>query len=421
LVLAYELGDISKLPFSDDITADSRVLIHRNIRDIVDSVAPFLIYDTDPYSVVGADGRLYWIIDAYTESSTYPYSRHYPAAGNNINYMRNSVKAVIDAYNGSVQFYVFDAQDPLIATYRAVFPALFHNAAEMPPDLRTHVRYPETLIKTQGEVLGLYHTQDTKVFFQREDLWSIATQVGLDEQNKKQVQPVEPYYVEMHLPEETVGNEFAIILPFTPSNRNNMIGWMAGRCDGDNYGKLVVYNFPKSRSIDGPLQIEARIDQTAEISQDFTLWNQQGSRVVRGHLLVIPIGRSLLYVEPVYLKAESSPMPELVRVVLAIQDRIGYGKSFDEAMAKLFGDAAATPAPAKPNEPQKEGPATVSAPPSPSPAATTANATQLILRAIQEFEDYQKLTSQGKLAEAGQKLEQHKRTLEELRKLSVKP
>jgi uncharacterized membrane protein (UPF0182 family) len=417
MLLAAALEDLTKLPFSDDITADSRVLIHRNIKEIVNSVAPFLIYDKDPYIVVANDGRLYWMMDAFTESATYPYSRHYSVGGNSVNYLRNSVKAVIDAYNGTVKFYVFDAQDPLIATYRATFPVLFQDASQMPADLRAHVRYPESLIRTQGEVFGLYHTQNTKVFFQREDLWSIATQVGLDDQGKKQTQPIDPYFVLMQLPGENIANEFAIILPFTPSNRNNMIGWMAGRCDGENYGKLLVYNFPKSRLIDGPLQIEARIDQNAQLSSQFTLWNQQGSRVLRGHLLVIPIGRSLLYVEPVYLRAESSPMPELRLVVLAIQDRIGYGKSFEEAMTNLFGEAHR---PQAQGEQQKEKPADAAAKPGPSPGATPQDAQQLIIRALQEFEDYQRLTAQGKLAEAGQKLEQHKRTLEELQRLGGK-
>jgi uncharacterized membrane protein (UPF0182 family) len=427
MLLAYALDDLTKLPFSDDITSESRVLIHRNIKEIVNSVAPFLIYDNDPYIVVGNDGRLYWMIDAFTETSSYPYSRHYTVGGNSVNYLRNSVKAVIDAYNGTVKFYVFDAQDPLIATYRATFPVLFQDASQMPADLRAHVRYPESLIKTQGEVFGLYHTLNPKVFFQREDLWSIATQVGLDDQGKKQTQPIDPYFVLMQLPGESIATEFAIILPFTPSNRNNMIGWMAGRCDGDNYGKLLVYNFPKSRLIDGPLQIEARIDQNAQLSSQFTLWNQQGSRVLRGHLLVIPIGRSLLYVEPVYLRAESSPMPELRLVVLAIQDRVGYGKSFDEAMTNLFGEAPKPQAQGQPPEQAKaqgaqqgdqsaQGPAK----PGPSPAATPQDVQALIIRALQEFEDYQRLTAAGKLAEAGQKLEQHKRTLEELKRVGSK-
>jgi uncharacterized protein len=418
LLLAYALGDLSKLPFSDDVTAESRVLIHRRIREIVDSVAPFLVYDNDPYIVVANDGRLYWIIDAFTESATYPYSRHYPAGDKTVNYIRNSVKVVIDAYNGAAKFYVFDSQDPLIQTYRATFPTLFHDASEMTADLRAHVRYPETLIKTQGEVFGLYHTQNTKVFFQREDLWSIATQVGIDEQAKKKTQTIEPYFVLMQLPGEKIANEFAIILPFTPANRNNMIGWMAGRCDGDNYGKLLVYNFPKSRLIDGPLQIEARIDQNAQLSGQFTLWNQQGSHVLRGHLLVIPIGRSLLYVEPIYLKAESSPMPELRLVVLAIQDRIGYGRSFDEAMTNLFGEAP-KPTAQEQAEGQKGKPSETQPKPGPSPVTAPEDVQQLINRAIQEFDDYQRLTSQGKLAEAGQKLEQHKRTLEEIRKVTA--
>jgi len=223
----------------------------------------------------------------------------------------------------------------------------------------------------------------------------------------------------MQLPGDRITNEFVIILPFTPANRNNMIGWMAGRCDGENYGKLLVYNFPKSRLIDGPLQIEARIDQNAQLSAQFSLWNQQGSRVLRGHLLVIPVGRSLLYVEPVYLQAERSPMPELRLVVLATQERLGYGLNFDEAMRSLFGDIAQTPAPAKPED-TKPGPAGAAPSPTPAPRPTpTQNTQQLINRAIQEFEEYQRLTAQGKLGEAGQKLDQCRRTLEELRKASA--
>lgn len=281
----------------------------------------------------------------------------------------------------------------------------------MPADLRSHVRYPETMIRVQGEVYGLYHTQSPKVFFQREDVWSVANQLGRDSENKTQAQPIDPYYVLMQLPGEQTSNEFVLILPFTPANRNNMIGWMAGRSDGENYGKLLVYNFPKSRLIEGPLQIEARIDQNAELSAQFSLWNQQGSRVLRGHLLVIPIGRSLLYVEPVYLQATRSPMPELRLVVLAIQERVGYGKSFDEAMTHLFGDAGKTP-PKTDEAPKADDTASKAAPSPPS----GDNVQQLINKAVQEFEDYQRLTSQGKLAEAGQKLEQHKRTLEELKR-----
>ncbi|MFZ0063949.1 MAG: UPF0182 family protein [Pyrinomonadaceae bacterium] len=418
-LLAWALGDLSKLPFSDAIGSQSRVLIHRNIREIVNGIAPFLIYDNDPYMVVSNDGRLFWMLDAFTESSRFPYSRHHAVGNETVNYIRNSVKVVIDAYNGSVDFYVFDAKDPIISTYRAVFPSLFKDASAMPEDLRAHIRYPETLIRVQAEVYGLYHTQSAKVFFQREDVWSLASQIGIDEQNKKQAQPIDPYYVLMQLPGEEAPAEFVLILPFTPSNRNNIIGWMAGRSDGENYGKLLVYNFPESRLIEGPLQIEARIDQNAQLSAQFSLWNQQGSRVLRGHLLVIPIGRSLLYVEPVYLQAQRSPMPELRLVVLAIQERVAYGQNFEEALANLVGDSANLTAQA-PETPRTEKAADGKPTPTPSPLLS-GNTQQLILRAIQEFEDYQRLTSQGKLAEAGQKLEQHKRTLDELRRSTAKP
>jgi len=424
LLLAWAVSDLAKLPFSDDVSADSRLMIHRNIREIVDGIAPFLIYDRDPYIVTGNDGGLYWMIDAFTESSTYPYSRHHKVETNEINYIRNSVKVVIDAYNGTTRFYVFDPNDPLIAAYRGIFPGLFLEANQMPADLRGHIRYPETLLRVQGEVFSLYHTQNPKVLFQQEDVWSVATQVVLDDQDKKQVQAIEPYYVLMQLPGEQIKTEFALILPFTPANRNNMIGWMAGRCDGDNYGKLLVYDFPKSRLIDGPLQIEARIDQNAQLSAQFSLWNQQGSRVVRGHLLVIPLGRSLLYVEPIYLRAESSPMPELRLVVLATQDRLGYGASFEEALNSLFGEAAKAPVESKGEQPKPQPGASPKPSPSPSPSPPVAgapNVQQLVNRAIQEFQEYQRLTSEGKLAEAGKKLEEHKRTLEELKKATGKP
>ncbi|MEP6818448.1 MAG: UPF0182 family protein [bacterium] len=419
MLLAWALGDLSKLPFSDDVNSESRVLIHRNIRELVNGVAPFLIYDNDPYIVVSNEGRLFWMLDAFTESSTYPYSRHHAVGQNNVNYIRNSVKVVIDAYNGTAHFYVFDNNDPLIATYRATFPSLFEDASRMPADLRAHVRYPETLIRVQGEVYGLYHTQSAKAFFQREDVWNVAQQVGLDDQNRKQVQPLDPYFVLMQLPGEKVNREFVLILPFTPAGRNNLIGWMAGRCDGDEYGKLLIYNFPKSRLIDGPLQIEARIDQNSQLSSQFTLWNQQGSHVLRGHLLVIPIGKSLLYVEPVYLKAESSPMPELRLVVLATQDRLGYGQTFDEAMTSIFGDLGHPSTQQKPETPKDkpaEGAPKPTASPSPEQPSQAATVQQLIDKALQEFDEYQRLTSQGKLAEAGQKLEQHKRTLEDLKR-----
>ena len=411
MLIAWGIGDLSKLPFSNSVTSESRVLINRNIREIVNGVAPFLTYDKDPYLVVSNDGRLFWIMDAFTQSSYFPYSTHYEVAGNRVNYIRNSVKVVIDAYNGTAHFYVFDDKDPIIAAYRRIFPNLFRDGNQMPADLRAHVRYPETLVRAQGEVYSLYHTQNSTVFFQREDVWNIAQQITVNEKGEKLSAPIDPYFVLMQLPGEQQRNEFVMILPFTPSNRNNMIGWMAGRSDGENYGKVVVYHFPESRVIDGPVQIEARIDQNAQLSSQFTLWNQQGSRVVRGHLLVIPIGRSLIFVEPVYLQAQRSPMPELRLVVLATQEKLGYGQTFEEAMNSLFGEAGAKAVTAPEPSP--------GTPTQPTPSATPAqDLQQLVNKAIQEFEDYQRLTSQGKLGEAGQKLEQHKRTLEEIKRLA---
>jgi uncharacterized membrane protein (UPF0182 family) len=359
-------------------------------------------------------------MDAFTESSNYPFSRHYQAGDKTVNYIRNSVKVVIDAYNGSASFYVFDANDPLIQSYRAIFPTLFHDQKEMPADLRAHVRYPETLIKTQAEVFALYHTQDTNSFFQREDLWNVARQTAPSQDKQQQSeQSMEPYFVLMQLPGEKEALEFVEILPFTPSNRNNMIGWIAGRCDGDVYGSLLAYNFPKSRLVDGPAQIDARINQNAQLSGQFTLWNQQGSHVLPGHLLVIPIGRSLLYVEPIYLKAERSPMPELRLVVLATQDRLAYGNNFDEALNNLFGESAAKASETKPETPAPNASGSPQTTASPQPSATP-NVQQLLNRAVQEFDEYQKLTSEGKLGEAGKKLEEHKRTLEELKKAGNK-
>jgi uncharacterized membrane protein (UPF0182 family) len=425
LLLAWALGDLSKLPFSDAITPESRVLMRRNISERINALAPYLVYDDDPYIVVTTDGRLFWMIDAFTESETYPYSRHYTAGNKTVNYMRNSVKVTVDAYNGAVDFYVFDPEDPLINAYRAVFPALFKDANQMPADLRAHVRYPETLIQTQGEVFGLYHTTNPSVFFQREDVWSMARQASPNK-DKQQPEALEPYFVLMQLPGEEMQNEFVEIVPFTPANRNNMIGWMAGRSDGAAYGSLLAYNFPRSRLVDGPLQIEARIDQDPQLSAQFSLWNQQGSRVRRGNLLVIPMGRSLLYVEPIYLQAAQSPMPELRLVVLATQERLVFGANFQEAMTKLFGDAVKPgeqPAPGQQPKPGQAQPVPSESPRpgAPQPQPLPGNTQQLIDRAAADLADYQRLTAEGKYAEAGQKLESLKRNLEELKRATGRP
>jgi uncharacterized protein len=409
IVIAFDRGDLAKVPFSDDVNKESRLLMRRNVRARVSALAPFLTYDSDPYIVVGDDGKLSWIMDAFTTSDSYPYSRHYAFGGNPINYARNSVKVVIDAYDGTTTFYVFDSEDPIIAAYRKIFPNLFKDAAAMPPMLRKHVRYSELLLKLQAEVYGLYHMTDPQMFYNREDLWTPATEVGVNESGEQITEPMEPNFALMKLPGET-GMEFVNILPFTPANRNNLIGWIAGRSDGAHYGTAVVYNFPKTRLIDGPLQVEARIDQNAQLSGQLTLWNQQGSHVRRGNLLVIPIGRALLYAEPIYLQAERSPMPELRLVVLALQDRLAYGPTFDSAMAGLFGGAASSAsAAAAPSEAAQRVPSSGAA------SGLALDRNTLIAEAAKDLADYQRLTAEGKLGEAGQKLEELKHALDELK------
>jgi uncharacterized membrane protein (UPF0182 family) len=408
LLIAFDRGDLTKLPFSDDVNPESRLLMRRNVRDRVAALAPFLTYDLDPYIVVGNDGRLSWVMDAFTTSDTYPYSRHYAVGEALVNYMRNSVKVVIDAYDGTTTFYVLDPQDPIIMAYRQIFPNLFKDAAAMPSALREHMRYPELLLRLQASVYGLYHMTDPQVFYNREDLWTVASEVGMDESGQQRTQPMEPNFVLMKLPGETAV-EFVEILPFTPANRNNLIGWIAGRSDGDKYGTSVVYDFPKTKLVDGPLQIEARIDQNAQLSGQLTLWNQQGSHVRRGTLLVIPCGHALLYAEPIYLQAERSPMPELRLVVLALQDRLAYGPTFEAAMRSLFnGETSSLSGTTAPTEPERAASAPTTA------IKTLADANALITGAAKDLADYQRFTAEGKLGEAGQKLEQLKRKLDEL-------
>ncbi len=410
LLIAFDRGDLGKLPFSDDVTAESRLLMRRNVRARVAELAPFLTFDPDPYIVVGDDGRLSWIMDGFTTSDRYPYSRPYRLQNVRVNYLRNSVKAVIDAYDGSTTFYVFDQADPILTAYRAIFPTLFKDASAMPADLRRHVRYPELLLALQAEVYGLYHMTDPEVFYNREDLWTVASDVAATEGRERATQPMEPNFVLMKLPEES-NMEFVEILPFTPANRNNMIGWIAGRSDDTHYGDAIVYDFPKTRLVDGPLQIEARIDQNAQLSGQLSLWNQQGSHVRRGALLVIPIGRALLYAEAIYLQAERSPMPELRLVVLALQDRLVYAPTFEGALANLLGNAGTAPT---------QTSTTPGTPAAPRPSAQAGEAATdvdaLIAEAARALADYQRLTAEGKLGEAGQKLDQLKHALDELNK-----
>ncbi len=403
-VIALARGDLAKLPFSDDVTRDSRLLMRRNIQERVLTIAPFLTLDPDPYITVGEDGRLRWILDGFTSASTYPNARHYALGDTDVNYARNSVKIAVDAYDGTVTFYAMDDADPILAAYRQAFPSMFKPAAAMPASMHAHLRYTDTLLKLQAHAYGLYHMTDPATFFNREDLWTPATESAVDNTGQRTTQEMQPNYVLMNLPGES-GMEFVNILPFTPSNRNNLIGWIAGRSDGANYGSAVAYTFPKTRLVDGPSQIEARIDQNAQISGQLTLWNQQGSHVHRGNLLVIPTGSALLYAEAIYLQADRSPMPELRLVVLALQDRLAYGTTFEAALSNLFNgtDSSMTPvaqpqsAAASADAPMAASGASLSAPVSGRDAE--------IQEAARDLAEYQRLTAEGKLGEAGAKLD----------------
>jgi uncharacterized membrane protein (UPF0182 family) len=308
-------------------TDESRILFRRNITDRVRAIAPFLRLDHDPYAVI-SNGRIFWFQDAYTTSSWFPYSQQIPRE--RLNYIRNSVKIVIDAYNGTVEFYVADPKDSVITTYSAIFTSLFKPLSAMPPDLQKHIRYPEDFFYIQAEMYRAYHMNEPEVFYNREDLWQFPRRpTGINGEE------MEPYYINMRLPGEQ-RTEFFIMLPMVPSQRQNMIAWLAGRCDPPDYGKLVVYEFPKEKLVYGPFQIEARINQNTEISQQISLWNQMGSRVIRGNLLVIPIANSILYVSPLYLRAESGQVPELKRVIAAYGDRVVMEDTLAGALAALF-------------------------------------------------------------------------------------
>ena len=326
LLFAVRFGDM-KLLLSNDMTPDSRVLYYRNIRERLGRLAPFLRFDKDPYLVI-SEGRLFWIADAYTTSDRYPYSQ--PIEG--INYMRNSVKAVVDAYHGSVSFYVTDPSDPLIQTWAKIFPGVFKPLLEMSADLRSHLRYPEDIFKIQMAVYSTYHMNQPQVFYNKEDQWEVAT--VFDAEGKPQL--MEPYYTIMTLPGEKQ-EEFILMLPFTPRSKDNLAAWVASRADGENYGRLLVYRFPKQRLVYGPKQIRALINQEAEISRQLSLWNQRGSRADLGTLLIIPIKESLIYVQPLYLRAESGKIPELKRVIVAAENRIAMEETLEASLSKIFG------------------------------------------------------------------------------------
>jgi uncharacterized protein len=321
LVLAARFKAL-KVIFSQDINSDSRVLMYRNITDRVQKVAPFLRLDNDPYLVI-SEGRLIWLYDAYTVSDHFPYSPQIPRFGN---YVRNSVKISIDAYDGSMNFYVADQADPIIQTYRNIFPDLFQDLSQMPEDLRSHIRYPTDLFKIQTFIYATYHMKRPQVFYNKEDQWEIPEIDGAI---------MQPYYTIMKLPEED-REEYILMLPYTPRGKSNLSAWMVARSDGEQYGKLDVYTFPKQKLVFGPSQMVARINQDAEISRQISLWDQRGSSVIQGTLLVIPIEESLVYVRPLYIKADAGKIPELKRVIVGYEDTIAMERTLDEALEKIF-------------------------------------------------------------------------------------
>jgi len=318
-----------KLLVSTNINSDSRIVINRNIKNRVQQIMPFLSYDSDPY-IVTADGKLYWIMDAYTMSDNYPYSEPFSEMSK-VNYIRNSVKVVIDAYNGTTNYYLVDDKDPIANTMKKIYPDLFKSAEEMPESLRAHLRYPNMLFQIQADIYARYHMEDVNVFYQGEDLWDIADEIyGLEEKK------MTPNYYIMKLPGETK-EEFVNTIPYTPRDKDNMMSLLVARNDGEHYGELVLYQLPKSKITYGPMQIEAQIDQNTEISKEFSLWNSSGSTYTRGNMFVIPIEDSLIYVEPVYIEASNSAIPEVKRVIVAYNDKIAYEPTLAEALASLFG------------------------------------------------------------------------------------
>ncbi len=337
-----------KLLVSTNINSDSRIIINRNILERAQKIMPFLNYDTDPY-IVTADGKLYWIIDGYTTSTYFPYSEPFNATQSNVNYIRNSVKIVIDAYNGDTRYYLVNAEDPIASTYAKIYPDLFKNFDQMPESLRAHVRYPSVMLNIQADVYKRYHMNDVRVFYQNEDLWSIANEIYGTEEIA-----MTPNYFIMKLPgEENV--EFINSIPYTPRGKKNMTGLLVARNDGTHYGELILYQLPKDKAIYGPMQIEAQIDQHTEISKEFSLWNSSGSTYSRGNMFVIPIEDSLIYVEPVYLEATNSSLPEVKRVIVAYGDRIAYEPTLGAALDSLFGTGSGLPTNNEPTTPSETG------------------------------------------------------------------
>jgi uncharacterized membrane protein (UPF0182 family) len=365
--------------FSENIAGESRILYHRKIHERVKKIAPFITFDRDAYLVIAQEGRLFWIIDGYTTSDRYPYSE--PVRRQGTNYIRNSVKAVVDAYNGTVDFYLSDPTDPIIQSYAKTFPHLLKPLSAMPEDLREHIRYPQDLFSIQAHMYATYHMQDPQVFYNKEDLLSIPRRTVEGRERE-----MEPYYTIMRLPGENK-EEFVLLLPFTPNKRDNMRAWLAARSDAPHYGKLTALDFPKAKLVYGPKQVDARIDQDTIISQQLSLWNQRGSQVIRGSLLAIPIEKSLLYVQPLYLAAEQGSLPELKRVIVAFGNQIAMEESLEQSLQKIFG-----------GKPSRE-------PAQPAAPVETAKAgTDLARQALDHFQRSQEMLRQGNWGGYGEEL-----------------
>jgi uncharacterized protein len=426
LAFALRFADLN-LILSNYITAESQIMYRRQIATRVHAIAPFLQYDTDPYMVI-SEGRLYWVMDAYTTTDMYPYSTRGGRA--QINYIRNSVKAVVDAYDGTVAFYLMDEADPLAAAYDEIFPGLFRAPSEMSQDLRQHLRYPKDMFKYQAMIYRSYHMQDVQVFYNQEDLWEIPNEIY-----RNRPQRMEPYYIIVKLPGEE-REEFMLMVPFTPAQKDNMIGWLAARCDAENYGDLFVYQLPKDRMIYGPMQLEARIDQQPEISSLLTLWGQKGSEVIRGNMLAIPIEQSFLYVEPIYLQAQQEPqggaaagprtlgmpeqaqvpqrygvrstaIPELKQVIVAYGGKVIMRSTFEDALADLFGglqDLA---------DAQDRLEAAAASPGGSGAALRTA--AQMVADAESHYQEAQSALKEWDWARAGEEMEALRLTLSDLR------
>ncbi len=405
-----------KVLLSDDIQADSRVLFHRRIRDRAETIAPFLVFDGDPYLVI-SDGRLVWILDAYTVSGLYPYStpdsRGTRSVPKGVNYIRNAVKVTIDAYTGATTFYLADPTDPIARTYAAIFPGLFKPLDTMPEDLRKHLRYPQDIFAIQAEMYAVYHMTNPAVFYNKEDQWDVP---AIDAGNGR-MSRMEPYYTIMKLPNADKA-EFIEMLPFTPRRKDNLAAWMVARSDGENYGKLAVFQFPKQKVVFGPKQVVSRINQDQTISPQLTLWNQQGSEVIQGTLLVIPIEESLLYVRPLYLRAANGKIPELKRVIVAYQNQIVMENSLEEAINKLF-MVPTTPKHATPVLEQVatelEGVETpIEAGTSRAPSAPSGNLADLAAQAQTHYERAVEAQRAGDWARYGEELDQLGRVLEQM-------